>query len=229
MKTITAKHISTADVLVQPKAADVPAMLDAQGVEFNAVDSVNWPAAFPFAPEMRFRIAHTGAAILIEYRVKEDSVRALAADNGNVWEDSCCEFFVIPASDGIYYNIECNCGGNMLIGSGAAKADRVRATADVLDTVDRWTSLEKSLFTTPGKGQFDEADAPKEWSMALVIPVQAFFRHHLNSMSGVHARANFYKCGDALRKPHYLSWNPISLPKPNFHCPDFFGEVYFEE
>ena len=24
-------------------------------------------------------------------------------------------------------------------------------------------------------------------------------------------RANFYKCGDELQKPHFLSWNPIKI------------------
>ena len=38
-------------------------------------------------------------------------------------------------------------------------------------------------------------------------------------------RANFYKCGDNCDKTHFLSWSPIALEKPNFHCPDFFGEL----
>ena len=41
-------------------------------------------------------------------------------------------------------------------------------------------------------------------------------------------KANFYKCGDRLKQQHYLSWNPIDLPRPNFHCPEFFGELTFE-
>lgn len=40
--------------------------------------------------------------------------------------------------------------------------------------------------------------------------------------------ANFYKCGDKLQTPHFLSWNPINLEKPNFHCPEFFGTLNFE-
>lgn len=34
--------------------------------------------------------------------------------------------------------------------------------------------------------------------------------------------ANFYKCGDDLPAPYYLSWNKIIAPKPDFHYPDFF-------
>ncbi|WP_449033796.1 carbohydrate-binding family 9-like protein, partial [Prevotella sp.] len=26
---------------------------------------------------------------------------------------------------------------------------------------------------------------------------------------------------------HFLSWNPIDLPAPDFHRPDFFGEIRF--
>ena len=38
-------------------------------------------------------------------------------------------------------------------------------------------------------------------------------------------RVNFYKCADKTKQPHYLSWQPIPLPQPNFHCPQFFGEI----
>ena len=38
-------------------------------------------------------------------------------------------------------------------------------------------------------------------------------------------RANFYKCGDNCDTTHFLSWSPIGLPAPDFHCPAFFGEV----
>ena len=35
--------------------------------------------------------------------------------------------------------------------------------------------------------------------------------------------ANFYKCGDDTPQPHFISWSPIDLPKPDFHAPQFFG------
>ena len=36
-------------------------------------------------------------------------------------------------------------------------------------------------------------------------------------------KGNVYKCGDMLPHPHFLSFFPIHLPKPDFHRPDFFG------
>ena len=35
----------------------------------------------------------------------------------------------------------------------------------------------------------------------------------------------FYKCGDKTAHPHFLSWNPVGTPAPDFHRPDFFGEL----
>ena len=89
--------------------SDIPARLDAEGVAYNAIGCNNWPEAFPYTPKVEVRVAHTGDAIVLHYRVEESTVLAEAGDNGKVWEDSCCEFFSIPAGDGVYYNIECNC------------------------------------------------------------------------------------------------------------------------
>ena len=104
MKKIVAKHVEATMLPEQPQ--DVPALLDAENVEFVAIGTNNWPDAFPHTPKVEVRVAHADTTLLLHYRVEEDSVQAVAADNGNVWEDSCCEFFSIPAGDGVYYNIE---------------------------------------------------------------------------------------------------------------------------
>ena len=38
-------------------------------------------------------------------------------------------------------------------------------------------------------------------------------------------RGNFYKCGDKTAHPHFVSWNPVGTPSPDFHRPEFFGEL----
>lgn len=216
MKELNVKKVSLANVAVE----NVPALLDKEKVAFQPINTVNWPA-FPYQPEVQFRIAHTDDAILLNYRVKEASVRAVAAgDNGAVWEDACVEFFSIPAGDGIYYNVECNCAGTLLIGAGAGRGNREHASQEVLDKVQRWSSL--------GRASFEERVGECNWELALVIPYSAFFKHQLTDLDGKTIRANFYKCGDGLQTPHFLSWNPIGLEKPNFHCPEFFGTLNFE-
>ena len=60
----------------------------------GSVDTVNWPEAFPYAPDVRFFAARSEKSLAILYKVDGLDLRAVAMeDNGNVWEDSCCEFF----------------------------------------------------------------------------------------------------------------------------------------
>lgn len=216
MKELNVKKVSVASVAVK----DVPALLNKEEVAFQPINTVNWES-YPYRPEVEFRIAHTDDAILLHYKVKEASVRAVAAgDNGPVWEDACVEFFSIPAGDGIYYNIECNCVGTLLIGAGAERGNREHASQEVMDKVQRWSSL--------GRDSFEERIGECSWEVALVIPYSAFFKHRLTNLDGKKIRANFYKCGDKLQTPHFLSWNPIEIQKPDFHRPDFFGTLNFE-
>lgn len=216
MKRLTVKHVAASET----KAAHIPALLDKADIAFEKIATVNWEE-FPYQPDVEFRIASTDDALLLHYRVEEASVRAVAgADNGPVWEDACVEFFSIPGGDGIYYNMECNCAGRLLIGAGAGREGREHAPKEALEQVDRWCSL--------GREDFEERIGQQTWEVALLIPYTAFFKHQLTNLQGQCIRANFYKCGDKLQTPHFLSWNGIALPKPNFHCPDFFGELMFE-
>ena len=201
-------------------ASAVPALMDAQHIEWNAIDCVNWKE-YPYQPIVKFRAAHTGEAILLHYQVTEASVRAVAlADDGRVWEDACVEFFLSPEGNDFYYNFECNCATKLLLHGGPAGGERPTASEEVLKSVKRWSSL--------GTEPFEERVGECTWEVALVIPASAIFRHEIETFNGKTMRANFYKCGDKLQTPHYLSWGPIELPKPKFHCPEFFGELVFE-
>ena len=210
------KKISAANV----EACSLPKLFDEEKIDFQSVQCVNW-AEYPYKPKVSFRIAHTKDSILLHFKVREESVRAkYGEDNGSVWTDSCVEFFSIPAGDGVYYNMECNCVGRLLIGAGAGRSNRQHASQEVLDKVQRWSSL--------GQKDFEERIGDCSWEVALVIPYSAFFMHNITSLDGKAIRANFYKCGDKLQTPHFLSWNPIDLEKPNFHCPEFFGMLRFK-
>lgn len=186
---------------------------------WNMIDTVNW-AQYDYCPQVRFRIMYGESAFLLQYVVKEQAVRAVtAADNGQVWKDSCVEFFVTPADDGIYYNFEFNCVGTCLLAAGASRNEREAAPLDVISSIRRLPSL--------GRRTFDERKGETEWSLALVIPYTCFFKHPEYSPAEKIVRANFYKCGDDLTVPHFLSWNPIKIEKPDFHKPDFFGTLKF--
>ena len=216
MNNIVIKKINASAAM---NAAEVPAVLDQQGIAFQPVDVVNWKE-YPYQPKVEFRVAHVGEALLLNFRVTEASVRAVAAeDHGKVWEDACVEFFISPESNNFYYNFECNCIGKLLL-HGGAPGDRIPAPAEVMATVKRWSSL--------GTEPFEEKVGECSWEVAEIIPAKALFRNEVTSFDGQTMKGNFYKCGDMLQTPHFLSWNPIDLPKPCFHCPEFFGELNFE-
>lgn len=216
MKKVIVKKIDKRGV----EAAEVAAVLDQAGVEFNSVETVNWPEVAPYKPDVKFRIAHTGGEILLQYVVSENHVRAAAAgDDGPVWEDSCVEFFMSLPS-GNYYNVECNCAGTMLCGVGLNRNDRERASLKLLEGVKRYTTIDEKCF--------DSKEAPGEWSLSMVIPSELYYKDEIKDFSGLKTTANFYKCGDLLPEPHFLSYFPIGVENPNFHLPEYFGEIEFE-
>ena len=202
-------------------ASDVPAVLDAAGIPFEKIANVDWPDKYPYKPDAVFRIAYTKTSLLIHYMVTEDSIRArYGDDNGHVWTDSCVEFFCQPKDDGIYYNLETNCIGTVLLGAGTSRHGRELANIETLGAIQRCASL--------GRRPFEERVNRVSWQLALIVPLASFFKHRIRSIEGKTIQANVYKCGDELQKPHYLSWNKIDLPKPDFHCPQYFAPMEFQ-
>ena len=214
---LNVKQISVADV----KAAEICRIMDEAGIDFVEVAHHDWAEAYPYRPQMEVRMAHNGNQLLINYRVSEECVAARSPhDDGNVWEDSCCELFISPVADGTYYNIECNAAGQLLVGFGPERHNRERAPQQITAQIDRWTTM--------GRTPFEARMGQQTWQLCLAIPTTVFYQHKVQSLNGLDAKANVYKCGDCLPHPHFLSFYPIDLPKPDFHRPDFFGDIHFE-
>jgi hypothetical protein len=176
--------------------------------------NVCWPEQYPYRPDCCFAMAHDSECLAILFHVRGLDLRAKALeDNGRVWEDSCCEIFIADPSDGTYYNFEENCIGMMVSGKGAGREGRVRRGPEEMGQIRRITTLKKR--------EIDLGDKIFGWSAGMVIPL---------SLMGFHGdfpavlRGNIYKCGDKTVHPHFLSWNPVLTPKPDFHRPEYFGE-----
>lgn len=182
------------------------------------ISTVNW-SGFPYKPTVSFRIARSASHIVIIYNVRGLDLRAAALeDNGPVWEDSCCEFFVSHPSDGTYYNFELNCIGTLL----AAKR-KSRSECRHLDP----PSLNKVLrFSTLPREEIEIADEVMKWSNGMFIPFSLIGIDGSNPPETL--RLNIYKCGDKTAHPHFLSWAPIHTEKPDFHRPEFFGTAIIE-
>lgn len=197
-------------------------MLVTNEILTHTVGCVNWPDSFPDRPDVEFDIRCSGDELHLLFRVREAVTRAVcAADRENVWEDSCVEFFFAPhPEDGLYYNFECSCTGKLYLSCGRGRGDRVFLPDEAYSAVARSSSL--------GTEPFGIREGLPQWELGLVIPVRALAFHELESFSGLHAKGNFYKCGNMLPRRHYLSWAPIHTPAPDFHRPEYFDVIDFE-
>ena len=201
-----------------PGLDEISERLDNQNRK-NQVDVLNWKD-FNYKPEVEFAIAYTGSEILLKYYVTENWFKAEKTEsNQMVCEDSCVEFFVSPADDRIYYNLEFNGIGTCLLGSGTGREDSTRADPEIISTIRRKTSVGEKIVS--------ERDGAFYWTITMAIPLTVFFHHELKELKGKVFRANFYKCGDKLAVPHYVTWNPVGTVAPDYHRPEYFGLLKF--
>ena len=201
-----------------PDLSEVSARLDEPEARIPAGE-VNWKD-FPYRPDVAFSIGYTDNELLLKYYITENYFKAeKTVTNEMVCEDSCVEFFVSPGDEGIYYNLEFNGIGTCLMGGGTGRQTSTRANPEVVEKIRRLTSV--------GKKPVAEREGEFTWTITIAIPYQVFFHHQIRELKGKTYRANFYKCGDRLSVPHYITWNPVGTEKPDFHRPEFFGLLKF--
>ena len=212
MKELKVKHImSYPEKNNLGMISDLLNTLDKQELEYAP-----W-IEYAYKPAVSFSIAHTSDVILLKFFVQEKQIRANnLKTNSAIWEDSCVEFFV-SFDEGIhYYNLEYNCIGTGLIGYGKSKDQRELLDPDIVTRVKTMSNI------IAGKGK------KITWELTLIIPMSVFVKTPLTTLHNINCRANFYKCGDLLAEPHFISWSDIKSEKPNFHLPEYFGRLLFE-
>lgn len=184
----------------------------------HPIDKSPWPG-FSREPKTSFSIAYQENSIFLKFYVNERHPRITYHDaNDPVYKDSCVEFFISFDQGRSYYNLECNAIGTCLMGYGLAHEKRSYQPATLIQAIGYYSSLQ-------GLQVFSSED--ESWSLTLKIPLEIFVHDSINALSGTSAKANFYKCGDECAAPHYLAWNTIITPGPDFHQPGFFGELLF--
>lgn len=138
--------------------------------------------------------------------------------NGNVYLDSCFEFFVTPEDNlgGGYFNMEINCCGLLHLGYKSELGEKAFCTKQQADRI----TIEPSIHSTTK----DEMADDKYWELSIELPIEV-----LEEMSGKTIQydywyGNFYRCG-GITEPQYATWNPIKWDYPNFHLPEQFGKL----
>jgi hypothetical protein len=186
-------------------------------IDKNEISTINWPE-YPYLPYVKFAMAWDESHFYLKFFVREQHVLGLIDfNNGPVWEDSCCELFCAFDNRG-YYNLETNCIGAQLFNWHGKINEKEKGSKEIISQIQRRSSLGNAAPVSL-KGNV-------EWDLVMLIPVSVFFMHAgIKLFSGLQFMANFYKCGDKTEVPHFVSWNPIGVAKPDFHQQKFFGQV----
>lgn len=179
-------------------------------VPVAAIDHYLWSDVRSIVPQAQ--LCWNENALFVRLQAKEQHIRReYTGQMDMVCEDSCLEFFFSPHSDDTYFNFEANPNGSLYVGYGLPGASRCRL----------YRANFKELFNvTP----FETADG---WGIELTIPAD-FVKIFVPDFSLTHGQkmtCNFFKCGDLTVQEHYMAWNKVELPTPNFHRPDFFGKL----
>ena len=200
--------------------------------EINEIDKLNqlmddlkaepincnpWPL-YQANVKAKFIMAHNSDTILLKYVIAEKYLTANEVTNGNIHNDSCVELFIAFDDDG-YYNLEFNCLGFTKIGYGNKRSNRKLLPTEVIKQLSFSSKINANSALNNNDG-FD-------WEIMLVIPRKIFIVHKIISFNNLKAKGNFYKCGDGLPQPHFLTWNMIEAEQPDFHRKEFFGELEF--
>lgn len=178
------------------------------------------PWNYDFFGEAEFNIAYSDDALLVKFDVTEENILAIYNQpNDPVYKDSCVEFFIALDGEKAYYNFEFNCKGTCLAGFGESKDERVLLEPRNIRSIKANSVFKPIIF---------KGTKMIKWELTLEIPKSVFYFHDIETFKNRLAKLNFFKCGDDLPQPHFLSWKPIKSDTPNFHLPEFFGNAVFE-
>lgn len=201
-----------------PGLTEISDLLD-NHVERLQISTINWKG-YDYKPDVSLAITYSDHEIFLKYFIKENYFKAEKTEtNQMVCEDSCVEFFISPENDGIYYNLEFNGIGTCLLGTGTGRENSRRADPEIISKIRRMTSV--------GTKPVSEKSGEFAWAITIAIPFEVFFHHNVKELKGKTFRANFYKCGDKLEVPHYVTWSPVATENPDYHQPEYFGLLKF--
>lgn len=179
------------------------------------VDNFQWREGHTPKTEARV-IFVKGEGFHVQLKSWETNLRITCKEyQGRVCEDSCMEFFFnfAPDTQDKYVNFETNPIGT--INSSLGKGRRCRKKI-----LEIWGELPEV------KGQvFDDY-----WQVEYLLPMELLEKSFgtINTEKGAKYTGNFYKCGDKTDIEHYGMWSPVDLPEPDYHRPEFFGELIMD-
>lgn len=133
-----------------------------------------------------------------------------------VCADSCVEFFIMTNEEGVYINFEFNILGYV---NASRRTGRNNSTPLLPDEI----AMIKREPTYHADGPFVFEDLEDDtWIITVNIPWALI---GITPEPGMTLRGNFQACSDDATPPYYQTWSPIETPQPDYHRPEFFGNI----
>lgn len=183
------------------------------------IEILNWPKEYSYRPITFFYIARSSSSIYIKFNVHGSMLRAIYSnDQDPVHEDSCVEFFCMTEGSDTYTNFEFNCIGTCAASRRKSRKEEVVPfSTELMQSIKRYPSI--------GRKAFNEMEGMFEWELTVQIPFELIGIDSENLPEKL--LGNFYKCADGTDSMHFITWSPVKTEKPDFHRPEFFGELIF--
>ncbi|MBQ8813434.1 MAG: hypothetical protein IJZ85_02900 [Lachnospiraceae bacterium] len=166
-----------------------------------------------YKPYTEFELDVSETGFLMRVMVHEDNPRRVETEHQHyVHKDSCVEWFVnfAPMICDRYFNFEVNANGAMHVAFRKDRYEGVLLTEEEIRTLKITTKINDS-----------------NWAICFRVPfvlIKKYIPQYCYE-KGMKIRTNFYKCGDNTEFPHYGIWTKYPLEKPDFHRPEYFGEI----
>lgn len=177
-------------------------------------------------PKTTIKALYDQSNIYILFTVEDKYIKAMATENnGQVWKDSCVEFFFTPSKDKSdqYFNLETNCIGTILMEY--HNGDLKKSIPDsLIEEIEIASSFPKGIKI------IEEKVESEIWHIEYKLPIHILSNYmEIDTPKlGTIWNVNFYKCADNSSHPHFLCCNPILAKENiNFHKPQYFGPVQF--
>ena len=166
-----------------------------------------------YKPDVNFQLSVQEDAFHLHIQAHESNPKRVETKHLNyVHLDSCVEWFAnfAPELTPKYFNFEFNANGVVHAAFGKDRFERTLLDLEDVQAMNICSNI-----------------ATDSWFIEFDVPFSLLQKYipGFEYQEGLVIRSNFHKCGDETEYPHFGLWNPIDVPEPDFHRPEFFGEI----
>ncbi len=170
-----------------------------------------------YKPLVFAQLSYDNQGFLVKYTVGEKNPKRTKTEHfESVHLDSCVEFFANfdPDHDDHYFNFETNANGAMNVAYRASRNDSILLTHEEVESFEITPVIFSDHWEVGYKIGFD----------FIKKYVKDFDISKCNDI-----KANFYKCGDETESEHYICYNHVGHPTPDFHRPEYFARIILDK